>query len=268
MGGKSRNAKRERDAALARQPAAPRVEPPLSSPAAAPKETWRKNVMVVILNERREMLLFMRPIREGWQCIQGGIDDGEDLAEAGMREAYEEAGLICDGFDYVACERYATPKYGKRGPRTEQELLENPIPALTVDYHLTVVGELPLPPEDGPLRYRFPAGKCLKWVAQGIIGQEQRCLVMATSGGDRMRHRIDLRGKALQPREFIDVTWFPATNSDGLARIVASQKLDVFKRVSARLTDVLAEDAVTSPDTDVAAFARTLRKKLQPQTQA
>lgn len=67
----------------------------------------RKSVRLLILNDKNETLLsryegldiyepgFGR-LDSHWETIGGGIDEGETLLEAAMREAYEESGLTAD----------------------------------------------------------------------------------------------------------------------------------------------------------------------------
>ena len=52
----------------------------------------RPNVCIVVLNEKRQVLLGERP-NGGWQFPQGGIDEGESAENALYREMLEEIGL-------------------------------------------------------------------------------------------------------------------------------------------------------------------------------
>lgn len=67
----------------------------------------RKSVRLLILNDKNETLLSRyegldiyepgyAPLDSHWEVIGGGIDAGETLLEAAMREAYEESGLTAD----------------------------------------------------------------------------------------------------------------------------------------------------------------------------
>ncbi|MGL1920659.1 MAG: NUDIX domain-containing protein [Hyphomicrobiales bacterium] len=70
----------------------------------------RKSVRLLILNDKNETLLsryegldiyepgFER-LASHWETIGGGIDEGETLLQAAMREAYEESGLTADDVD-------------------------------------------------------------------------------------------------------------------------------------------------------------------------
>lgn len=64
----------------------------------------RKSVRLLILNDKNETLLSRyegldihepgyAPLDSHWEVIGGGIDAGETMLEAAMREAYEESGL-------------------------------------------------------------------------------------------------------------------------------------------------------------------------------
>ena len=57
-------------------------------------DTYRKNVGVVVY-KKGKVLLCARAKETGfqWQFPQGGIEDGEDIIEAGKRELYEETGI-------------------------------------------------------------------------------------------------------------------------------------------------------------------------------
>lgn len=49
-------------------------------------------VRVVIVDADRRVLLVRHGYTEGWHLPGGGVDRGESLAEAAVREAYEETG--------------------------------------------------------------------------------------------------------------------------------------------------------------------------------
>lgn len=57
-------------------------------------EGYRRNVAIVIVNDRGEILAGERSDVPGaWQLPQGGIDEGESVVDAMHREAEEELGL-------------------------------------------------------------------------------------------------------------------------------------------------------------------------------
>ncbi len=59
---------------------------------------YRKNVGIVVLKDCKifagHRMHIPSGTRNGWQMPQGGIDDGEDIIEAGLRELYEETGIM------------------------------------------------------------------------------------------------------------------------------------------------------------------------------
>lgn len=55
--------------------------------------TFPAAVVVAIVNEREELLLLENPRRPGWwEPVNGGVDAGETLLGAALREVSEEAG--------------------------------------------------------------------------------------------------------------------------------------------------------------------------------
>ena len=58
------------------------------------KKNYRPNVAIVVLNPDGYMLVCRRiDLPDVWQIPQGGVDDGEDVAEAMRRELREEVGI-------------------------------------------------------------------------------------------------------------------------------------------------------------------------------
>ena len=56
-------------------------------------EGYRKNVAMVVLNDKQDVLICRRKGTENWQFPQGGIDENELIEDAMYRELYEEVGL-------------------------------------------------------------------------------------------------------------------------------------------------------------------------------
>ena len=56
-------------------------------------EGYRKNVAMVVLNDKQDILICRRKGTENWQFPQGGIDENELIEDAMYRELYEEVGL-------------------------------------------------------------------------------------------------------------------------------------------------------------------------------
>ena len=56
---------------------------------------YRPNVGVVVLNAENKVFVAQRidTREEAWQLPQGGIDEGEDVLDAGFRELYEETSI-------------------------------------------------------------------------------------------------------------------------------------------------------------------------------
>ena len=51
-------------------------------------------VRALVMNEQSQVLLVRHTYASGWHFPGGGVDAGETMAEAVLREAYEEAGII------------------------------------------------------------------------------------------------------------------------------------------------------------------------------
>lgn len=49
-------------------------------------------VLVFIINERKEFLLLKHPRRNGWEIVNGALEDGETVLAGALRETAEEAG--------------------------------------------------------------------------------------------------------------------------------------------------------------------------------
>ena len=61
------------------------------------KNEYRQNVGIVVLKNNLIFSGFRKDLPEtspnGWQMPQGGVDEGEDVLQAGYRELYEETGI-------------------------------------------------------------------------------------------------------------------------------------------------------------------------------
>ncbi len=69
-------------------------------------DLYRRNAGVVVFNHRGQVLLCKRnDVADSWQFPQGGIEDGETVAEAALRELQEETSL----HNVVLVKSLATP---------------------------------------------------------------------------------------------------------------------------------------------------------------
>ena len=56
-------------------------------------KSYRKNVGLIVLNQKNKLLLCRRKDQKTWQFPQGGIDSGESPQAAAFRELFEEVGV-------------------------------------------------------------------------------------------------------------------------------------------------------------------------------
>ena len=56
-------------------------------------KSYRKNVGLIVLNKKNQLLVCRRKGKQTWQFPQGGIDTGESDMKAAYRELYEEVGI-------------------------------------------------------------------------------------------------------------------------------------------------------------------------------
>ena len=56
-------------------------------------KSYRKNVGLIVLNQKNQLLVCKRMGKRTWQFPQGGIDEGESELKAAYRELYEEVGI-------------------------------------------------------------------------------------------------------------------------------------------------------------------------------
>ena len=56
-------------------------------------KSYRKNVGLIVLNQKNQLLVCRRKDQQTWQFPQGGIDSGESPQAAAFRELFEEVGI-------------------------------------------------------------------------------------------------------------------------------------------------------------------------------
>ena len=56
-------------------------------------KSYRKNVGLIVLNQKNQLLVCRRKDQQTWQFPQGGIDAGESPRAAAHRELCEEVGI-------------------------------------------------------------------------------------------------------------------------------------------------------------------------------
>jgi len=56
-------------------------------------KSYRKNVGLIVLDQKNQLLVCRRKGKKTWQFPQGGIDDGESHIQAAYRELFEEVGI-------------------------------------------------------------------------------------------------------------------------------------------------------------------------------
>ena len=66
------------------------------------KEGYRLNVAMIIFNEDKKVLFCRRKNTENWQFPQGGVDQGEKIENAMLRELEEEVGLLEQEISIIA----------------------------------------------------------------------------------------------------------------------------------------------------------------------
>lgn len=69
-----------------------------------PNLGYRKNVAAFILNEDNNLFLGERfDVKNSWQTVQGGVDEGKTIIEALEQEILEEIGLKPDQYTVSLC---------------------------------------------------------------------------------------------------------------------------------------------------------------------
>src|SRR5579863_1183050 len=67
-----------------------------NDPDAPPANSMVPSVNVVVTSDAGEILLIRRSDNDNWALPGGGVDLGESLAQAGVRETREESGIDCE----------------------------------------------------------------------------------------------------------------------------------------------------------------------------
>lgn len=75
----------------------------------APEANSSPSVNVVVINDGGDMLLIRRSDNQNWRCLEGPIDLGESMVQAGVRETKEETGVDCKITGLVGI--YTDPKH-------------------------------------------------------------------------------------------------------------------------------------------------------------
>jgi len=111
-----------------------------------PQELYRPNVGIVLLNAKDEVFVAQRIDAPGpaWQMPQGGIDEGEDIIQAALRELEEETSVT-------------TVRVEKIVPQDEKAWFVYDLPA---DLQKKICGGKFL-------------GQCQKWVVMRFSGDDQ-----------------------------------------------------------------------------------------------
>ena len=78
-------------------------------PAAPKANSMVPSVNVVVINEQDEILLIRRSDNDNWAVPGGGIELGESMTQAAIRETKEESGIDCEITGMVGI--YTDPKH-------------------------------------------------------------------------------------------------------------------------------------------------------------
>ena len=95
----------------------------------------KKVVGAIITNTKGEVLLVKRKAEEdfmpnAWEIAGGGVDDGESIGQALLREVLEETGLVVEDYKFVnTCTYPCTVQYNYHTPITDAD------PAIALTEH-------------------------------------------------------------------------------------------------------------------------------------
>ena len=87
---------------------------------------YRNNVGIVVFNRKKQVLLFRRndaprDCLDAWQFPQGGMEEGETVAQTGLRELKEETSIVSAKLVFQTeesfCYDFPTERYGFAGQR-------------------------------------------------------------------------------------------------------------------------------------------------------
>ncbi len=86
------------------------------------RDGYRKNVGIIVCNNRRQVLWARRVRHDGWQFPQGGVRPHESAVDAAFRELHEEIGLRAHEVRLLGATdewlRYEVPYASKTASRT------------------------------------------------------------------------------------------------------------------------------------------------------
>ena len=86
------------------------------------KDGYRPTVGIILANQDNKVFWAKRIHKPAWQFPQGGVDEGEDLETALMRELYEEIGLTREDVSIIAHTKewlyYDVPEPFRRADRS------------------------------------------------------------------------------------------------------------------------------------------------------
>ena len=78
-------------------------------PAAPKANSLVPSVNVVVVNEAGDVLMIRRSDNDNWAVPGGGIDLGESMVQAAVRETREETGILCEVTGLVGI--YTDPRH-------------------------------------------------------------------------------------------------------------------------------------------------------------